>query len=101
MKGQLLSLVGALVIGMSAWGKAAAGDSSPALAPIQLTPERRQLIGVTFATVQRREVTKQIDTTGSIEPDEQLQSDVQTRFAGWIRQVFANQTFQYVRRGQP
>src|SRR5215469_11597472 len=70
------------------------------LAPIQLTPERRQLIGVTFATVERREVTKEINTTGIIEPDEQLQSYVQTRFAGWIQNVFVNQTFQYVRRGQ-
>lgn len=71
------------------------------LAPIQLTPERRQLIGVTFATVERREVSKRIDTTGNIEADEQLQSYVQTRFAGWIQRVFVNQTFQYVRRGQP
>ena len=100
MKRQLLSLLIALIIGTPALGKAAAADSSPALAPIQLTPERRQLIGLTFATVQRREVTKQVDATGSIEPDEELQSDVQTRFAGWIQQVFANQTYQYVRRGQ-
>ena len=71
------------------------------LAPIQLTPERRQLIGVTFATVERREVSKRIDTTGNVEPDEQLQSYVQTRFAGWIQRVFVNQTFQHVRRGEP
>jgi Cu(I)/Ag(I) efflux system membrane fusion protein/cobalt-zinc-cadmium efflux system membrane fusion protein len=71
------------------------------LAPIQLTPERRQLIGVTFATVERRDVSKRIEMTGNIEPDEQLQSYVQTRFAGWIQQVFVNQTFQYVRSGEP
>ena len=70
-------------------------------APIQLTPERRQLIGVTFATVERRNVSKRIDATGNVEPDEQLQSYVQTRFAGWIQQVFVNQTFQFVRRGEP
>ena len=71
------------------------------LAPVELSPQRRQLIGVTFATVARRRVAERIDATGSIEPDEQLQADVQTRFAGWIQQVFANQTSQYVRRGQP
>lgn len=70
-------------------------------APIQLTPERRQLIGVTFATVERRDVSQRIESTGSVEPDEQLQSYVQTRFAGWIQQVFVNQTFQFVRRGEP
>jgi len=71
------------------------------LAPIQLTPERRQLIGVTFATVERRDVSQRIDTTGNVEPDEQLQSYVQTRFAGWIQKVFVNETFQHVRRGEP
>jgi RND family efflux transporter MFP subunit len=71
------------------------------LGPIQITPERRQLIGVTFATVERREVSKRFVTTGNIEPDEQLQSYVQTRFAGWIQQVFVNRTFQHVERGGP
>jgi RND family efflux transporter MFP subunit len=101
MKRQIVSLVLALMVSMATL-PAAATDSAPAgLAPIQLTPERRQLIGVSFATVQRRNVMKRIDTTGNIEPDEQLQSYVQTRFAGWIQQVYANQTYQYVRRGQP
>ena len=36
-----------------------------------------------------------------VEPDEQLEGYVQTRFAGWIRQVFVNQTYQFVRKGQP
>jgi Cu(I)/Ag(I) efflux system membrane fusion protein/cobalt-zinc-cadmium efflux system membrane fusion protein len=36
-----------------------------------------------------------------VEPDEQREGYVQTRFAGWIRDVFVNQTYQYVRRGQP
>src|SRR5277367_1915582 len=71
------------------------------LAPIQITPERRQLIGLKFATVVRREVSDRLETTGNIEIDERLQGYVQTRFAGWIEQVFANSTYQYVRRGQP
>ena len=36
-----------------------------------------------------------------VEPDEQLEGSVQTRFAGWIRRVFVNQTYQFVRKGQP
>ncbi len=71
------------------------------LAPIRITPERRQLIGLKFATVARRDVSDRLETTGSIETDERLQGYVQTRFAGWIEQVFANSTYQYVRRGQP
>ncbi|MDO8433389.1 MAG: efflux RND transporter periplasmic adaptor subunit [Candidatus Binatus sp.] len=77
------------------------GPVPATLAPIQLTPERRQLIGVKFATVERRDVSEHLETTGSIEPDEKLQSYVQTRFSGWIQKVFANQTWQSVRKGQP
>src|SRR5258707_1436002 len=71
------------------------------LAPLRITPERRQLIGLKFATVVRKDVSDRLETTGNIETDERLQSYVQMRFAGWIEQVFANFTYQYVRRGQP
>jgi multidrug efflux pump subunit AcrA (membrane-fusion protein) len=71
------------------------------LAPIRITPERRQLIGLKFATVMRKDVSDRLETTGNIEADERLQGYVQTRFAGWIEQVFANSTYQYVHRGQP
>jgi Cu(I)/Ag(I) efflux system membrane fusion protein/cobalt-zinc-cadmium efflux system membrane fusion protein len=71
------------------------------LAPIRITPERRQLIGLKFATVMRKAVNDRLETTGNIEADERLQGYVQTRFAGWIEQVFANSTYQYVHRGQP
>src|SRR5580658_1842152 len=76
-----------------------AADSQ--LAPIRITPERRQLIGLKFASVTRKDVSDRLETTGNIETDERLQGYVQTRFAGWIEQVFANSTYQYVRRGEP
>jgi len=72
-----------------------------ALAPIHITPERRQLIGLKFANVVRKDVSDRLEATGNIETDERLQGYVQTRFAGWIEQVFANSTYQYVHRGQP
>ena len=67
-------------------------DSS--LAPIRIAPERRQLIGLKFATVVRKDVSDRLEATGNIETDERLQGSVQTRFAGWIEQVFANSTYQ-------
>jgi RND family efflux transporter MFP subunit len=82
-------------------GNVRAQDNTPKLAPIQLTPERRQLIGLQIATVEEKELSNRIETTGMVEPDEQLEGYVQTRFAGWIRQVFVNQTYQFVRKGQP
>lgn len=84
----------------TAWVHAAEGYS-PQLAPIQITPEHRQLIGLKLTTVEEKEIDDRVDTTASIAPDEQLQAYVQTRFAGWIEKVFANQTYQYVRRGEP
>ncbi len=78
---------------------ASAADSQ--LAPMRITPERRQLIGLKFATVVRKDVSDRLETTGNVEADERLQGYVQTRFAGWIEQVFANSTYQYVRRGEP
>jgi RND family efflux transporter MFP subunit len=76
-------------------------ESGPKLAPVQLSPERRQLIGLQIATVQEEDLVGKIDTSGLVEPDEGLQGYVQTRFAGWIRRVFVNQTYQFVKKGQP
>src|ERR1700730_1046607 len=78
-----------------------AQNAGPKLAPIQLTPERRQLIGLQIAEVREEDLEAKIDATGLVEPDEQLEGYVQTRFAGWIRQVFVNQTYKLVIKGQP
>jgi RND family efflux transporter MFP subunit len=75
--------------------------AAPALVPIKISPQRRQMIGVTFATVERRALVDRIDATGTVEADEKLQGYVQLKAAGWVRRVFANQTYQYVRRGEP
>jgi hypothetical protein len=80
---------------------AVAGRNAAQLTPIQVSAEKRQLIGLQFATVEDKELTDSIQTTALVEPDEQQEGYVQTRFAGWIRKVFVNQTYQYVRRGQP
>src|SRR6266851_4233403 len=96
----LAMLIGTLA-GTSAPSPARAQDNGPKLAPIQLTPERRQLIGLQIAEVREEDLEAKIDATGLVEPDEQLEGYVQTRFAGWIRQVFVNQTYQFVKKGQP
>ena len=100
--GLLAGAAGLLLIdtALSAPARAAA-ENAPRLAPIQISSERRQLIGPQFATVEEKNVDDRISTTALVEPDEQLEAYVQTRFAGWIRKVFVNQTYQYVRRGQP
>jgi Cu(I)/Ag(I) efflux system membrane fusion protein/cobalt-zinc-cadmium efflux system membrane fusion protein len=81
--------------------QAKAAEAGPQLGPVQISPERRQLIGLQFATVEEKELKDQIATTALVEPDEQHQGYVQTRLSGWIKNVFVNQTYQYVVRGQP
>jgi len=71
------------------------------LAPVQLSPERIQSIGVTVGTVEYRQLNDDIRATGTVAIDERLVSYVQTRFPGYIRKVFANATYQYVQKGQP
>lgn len=71
------------------------------LSPIQLSPERLQSIGVKFGTVQRKELKDTIRTTGTVAIDERRLSYVQTRISGHIEKVFADATYQYVRKGQP
>lgn len=72
----------------------------PALTPIQMSQQRMQEIGVTTAVAEMKEVSDELQAPGSVAIDEQRLSYVQTRFPGWIRNVFANATYQYVRKGQ-
>jgi len=71
------------------------------LAPVQLSPERLQSIGVKFGEVQRKPIKDEIRVTGTIAIDERKLSYVQMRFSGYVQKVFADATYQYVRQGQP
>src|SRR5205807_3823366 len=50
---------------------------------------------------QLKQVESELRVTGTVDADERRISYVQTRFPGWIRNVYANATYQYVRKGQP
>ncbi|HKV23276.1 MAG TPA: efflux RND transporter periplasmic adaptor subunit [Candidatus Acidoferrum sp.] len=71
------------------------------LAPVQLSAERLQSIGVKFGVVERKKVLGEIRTTGTVAIDETRLSYVQTRISGHIEQVFADSTYQYIRKDQP
>lgn len=75
-------------------------SADPSLATVQLSPQRLQEIGVTMATVEQKNVSNNLSVPGNVDIDEERISYVQTRFAGWIQNVFANATYQYVRKGQ-
>ncbi|GAC1643031.1 MAG: hypothetical protein NVS9B14_24470 [Candidatus Acidiferrum sp.] len=72
-----------------------------ALVPVQLSPERLQSIGVRTGRVESRIVEDEIRVTGNVAIDETRLSTVQVRYSGYIQKVFADATYQYLRKGQP
>lgn len=76
-------------------------NPAAALSPIQLSPQRVQAIGIKTATVTLRDINDQLRIPGNVDINEQQVAYVQTRFPGWIQKVFANATYQHLRKGQP
>jgi RND family efflux transporter MFP subunit len=103
------------VQGMAQTSSANASDSEPGatgehqagtmqetpLAPFQLTPQRMQSIGVVLGKVESKPVNTELRFYGNVQVDERRQAYVQTRFAGWIRKVYADATGNFIGKGQP
>jgi RND family efflux transporter MFP subunit len=71
------------------------------LAPIQLTPQRMQSIGIVLGKVESKPINSELRFYGNVQVDERRQAYVQTRFAGWIRKVYADATGNFIGKGQP
>ena len=70
-------------------------------AEVEIDPERVQLYGITTEKVMVRDLTKTIRTVGIVEVDERRVFHVQTKFKGWIEELFVNFTQIPVCLGQP
>jgi Cu(I)/Ag(I) efflux system membrane fusion protein/cobalt-zinc-cadmium efflux system membrane fusion protein len=68
---------------------------------VQLTPERIQSIGVKIGTAEIQNVSDAVRASGNVEVDERRVASVQTRFPGWIRNVYADASYQFIRKGEP
>src|SRR3984893_13692761 len=83
----------------------AGGPTAPQLdsplAPIQLSPQRMQSIGVKIGTVESKIVSDEVRSYGNVQANERRFAYVQTRFAGWIRQIYADATGDFIEKGQP
>jgi RND family efflux transporter MFP subunit len=71
------------------------------LVPVQLSSEQMQSIGVKTGIVEYKQLSDDIRATGTVDINERLVSYVQVRFPGYIRKVFANASYQYVKKGEP
>lgn len=79
---------------------AAEGTDTPA-GLVRIAPERQQLIGVTFVTVESGGGTRTIRTVGKVVADETRVGHVHTRIEGWLEHVFVDFTGAAVKAGQP
>lgn len=76
------------------------GAGVPGLAPIDLTPERIQLLGMRTARVTREKLAPELRTVGFVTANEEGLAQIQTRFAGWIETLSVSKTGQHVSKGQ-
>jgi membrane fusion protein, copper/silver efflux system len=83
------------------WESAAMAPKETALVPVQLSPERLQSIGVKTGRVESKVVEDEIRVNGNVAIDETRLSTVQVRYSGYIQKVFADATYQHLRKGQP
>ncbi|HXU01356.1 MAG TPA: efflux RND transporter periplasmic adaptor subunit [Polyangia bacterium] len=70
------------------------------LSPIDLTPERIQLIGMKTAPVKREALGGELRTVGVVAANERGLAQITTRFAGWVQKLLVSETGERVRRGQ-
>jgi membrane fusion protein, copper/silver efflux system len=69
---------------------------------VSVSPQRIQMLGVKTAPAQMRSsLTRAIQATGTIQPDESKLSSVTTKFDGVVEKLFVATTGAYVRSGQP
>ena len=68
---------------------------------VQITPERQQLIGVKFGTVEMRPLEKVIRTVGRVDYDEKRIVTVSPKIGGWIEDLYVDFTGRFVRKGEP
>ena len=60
-----------------------------------------QSIGIVLGRVELKAVSSELRFYGNVQVDERRQAYVQTRFAGWIRKVYADATGNFIGKGQP
>jgi RND family efflux transporter MFP subunit len=68
---------------------------------VSIDPQRQQLIGVRLAPVMREAISATVRTTGVVRYDETRLADINVKLEGWIRELHADYTGQFIQKGQP
>jgi Cu(I)/Ag(I) efflux system membrane fusion protein len=88
---------------MQAGGTAGTTDSSGAAQrqPVHLTAEQARALGVTYLTVRRDTMSRDVRTVGQIVAPESTLTAVTPKIEGFVEHLDVNYTGQLVRRGEP
>lgn len=68
---------------------------------VKVSTQKRQLIGVRTAPVEKAPFTRTIRTVGRVMYDETRLRNVFTKVSGWVERLYANNTGQLVKEGEP
>jgi len=79
---------------------ASAARGVPGLAPVDLTPERIQLIGMRTAVVEKAPLGESLHAVGVVAADERGLAQVSVRFSGWVQQLLVAETGRRVKKGE-
>src|SRR4030065_157605 len=79
------------------------GGKREVVAPgtVQISPQKQQLIGVKFGTVEMKPLEKAIRTVGRVDYDEKRIVTVSPKVGGWIEDLFVDFTGKFVKQGDP
>jgi Cu(I)/Ag(I) efflux system membrane fusion protein len=73
----------------------------PGLAPLVISAQQQQLMGIKKATAHTAEFAGTIRTSGRVSFDETRVHHIHTRYEAYVEQVFADFTGKAVRKGEP
>lgn len=73
----------------------------PGLAVISISEQKRQVIGLKLAAIEKRPLAREIRTSARVLADETKLWRVTTKIEGWVEQLFVSYTGQRVEKGEP
>jgi Cu(I)/Ag(I) efflux system membrane fusion protein len=68
---------------------------------IEVSPERQQLIGLTFGIVEERPLAIRVRAAGRVAVDERKLADVTLKYEAYVENLFVGETGKAVKQGQP
>jgi membrane fusion protein, copper/silver efflux system len=76
-------------------------EAETTAAPFRISPDKQQLIGVQYGTVEYQDTSKSLRAVGRVAYDETKIIRINPKIEGWVEQVYVDFTGKQVKKGQP